>query len=149
MIQQIVSRGDAPKHFPDISGGFGFVARPFGTRAGKTALRRSIHLCEPEETHSRKTCASTGGAASTPQRTLPTRSGKTNRKRPARVFLSACMAAIKRAGEAFGHGGSGPTRAITFITRPESFASKIPDVAASLVAAIIPQPTASPWRYFR
>src|SRR4029077_17864380 len=116
MIQQIVSRGDAPKHFPDVSGGFGFVAHAFRTRAGKAALGRSNHLCEPEEAHSRKTCASNCGSASTPRRTLPIRSGKTNRKRPARVFLSACMAAIKRAGEALGQTGRGPTRAIRFIT---------------------------------
>src|SRR6266699_6856636 len=126
MIQEIVPRGDAPEHFADVSGGFGFLAHPIGTRAGKSALRRSNHLRGPTEAHSRRTCASTCGCASTPQRTLPIRSGKTKRKRPARVFLSACIAAIKRAGEALGQGGRGPTRAIRCKIRPESFAESRP-----------------------
>src|SRR6266478_441931 len=144
MIQQVISGGDSPKHFPDVSGGFCFVKHAFGTCAGKAALRCCGHFDEPEEAHSRRTCASICGSASIPQHTLPIRSGKTKRKRPARVFLSACMAAIKRAGEALGQRGREPTRAIRCKIRPESFVESRPLATASLVAAIIPQPTASP-----
>src|SRR5258708_40317988 len=139
MIQQVVTRCDAPKHFPDASGGFGFVARPSGARSWKPALRCSRHFGEPEEATSRRTCASACESASTPHRTLPIRSGKTNRKRPARVFLSACIAAIKRAGEAFGHGGRGPTRVIRLMSRAESRGESILLETASFEAATIPQ----------
>src|ERR1700676_2455360 len=149
MIQQIVSWRDKPEHFPNLRGRFGFVAHTLGTRAGKTALRGSAHWRGPAEAQSRNTSATICGSASTPQRTLPIFSGKTNRKRPARVFLSAFMAAIKRTGEVLGHGGSGPTCAIKRMSRSESFAGNIPEEAASFEAAIIPQPTASPWRYLR
>ena len=54
MIQQVVSRGDSPKHFPDVRGGLGFVACPFGPRARKTTLRNRRHFREPAEAHSRR-----------------------------------------------------------------------------------------------
>ena len=71
MIQQVVSRSDAPKHFPDASGGFVFVDYPFGARSVKPALRCGGHFSEPEVAASRRTCASACASASTPQRTLP------------------------------------------------------------------------------
>jgi hypothetical protein len=112
MVQQIVSRRDTSKHFANVSGGLGFVTHSHRTSAGSAALRSSAHLLSLAEAHSSKTAASIFESAATPQRTFPIFSGSTNRKHPARVFLSACMAVIKRAEEAPGHDGSGPTRVI-------------------------------------
>src|SRR5258706_16288925 len=127
--------GDSAKHCPNVGGGFGFREVALGKRTGQPALGRTIYLCGRAAAQSRNTALSLSGSASTPQRTLPIFSGKTNRKRPARVFLSACIAAIKRATKASGHPGSGLTRAIRLMMPPQSLTDKIPDETARAYAA--------------
>jgi len=133
VIQQVVSRGYAPKHFPDVSGGFCFAEHAFGTRAGKAAPRCSGHFSNPKK-------RSPAGLVRVFADPLPFRNTLC-RSAPARQSASvrresSCRLAWRRSNEQGRHSakrGREPTRAIRCKIRPESFAESRPLATASLV----------------